>query len=345
MKREYKIVAIGQPTLKAMLTFVVGVLLLAHWSVRAAAVPTSRDQTLAILDQSSSGRPIAGAILTISGIPGTLTTGADGAVELRLVPAGSMDIIVKWKSAYNQEPVTIASCRIVLDRTLDVSIISTVYDAELQLVSPSGKQIVNAEVWLAGVSLGVTGADGKALATQVPGWYTPTHRPYPVMATWLGEDVSPGEVDITSTRTYVLTAKNVATLTVHVVGAQGQGLNAAQVEIQTSKGTTVFSGVSDEQGFVSIEVPYGTYDIKVDYRGFTNTAPATVGTPSGTMQVVSTNVFIEAMGMAMSFASFVLWVVVMIIVILVVAIAIHEYHIYRRKRLPQLFGIPRAPSR
>lgn len=345
MKREYPTDRQTPKTMSRLPPFFIGVLLSAHWLVGAAAVPTSDDQTLAILDQSSHRRPIAGAILTISGIPGTLTTGADGAVELQLLPSGSMEIVVKWKSAYNREPVTIATSSIVLDRTLGLSIISTVYDAELQLVSPSGKPIVNAEMRLAGVSLGVTGADGRALAAQVPSWYTPTHHPYPVMATWLGEDVSPGEVDITSTRTYVLTARNVSTITVHVVGAQGQGLNAAQVEIKTSRGIMAFYGASDEQGFVSIEVPYGTYDINVDYRGFTTTASATVGTPSGTMQIVPTNVFIEVMGMAMSFATFVLWFIVMFIVILVMAIAMHEYHIYRRKRLPQLFGPPRSASR
>jgi hypothetical protein len=31
-------------------------------------------------------------------------------------------------------------------------------------------------------------------------------------------------------------------------------------------------------------------------------------------------------------------------IVLVLAIVIHEYHIYRRKRLPQLFGAPAAPK-
>jgi hypothetical protein len=328
---------------KLMLIFIGVVLLMANWPIMAA-ISTSQAQALAIKDRSSSKRPIAGAILTISGIPETFVTGADGSIELLLVPAGSMDIVARWKSAYNPEPVTIATSSIILDRTLDMTIVATVYDAELQLVSPSGKPIVNAEVWLAGVSLGMTGADGKVLAMQVPSWYSSTHRPYPVTATWLDEDVGPGEVDITATRTYVLMAKNIASLTVQVVDAQGQGLNAAQVEIKTFKGIMVFSGVSDEQGFVSIEVPYGTYDVDVDYKGFTNAASATVGSPIGTIMSVPTNVFIEVLGMAMSFATFTLWLVAMIIVILVMAIAMHEYHIYRRKRLPQLFGTPRAPG-
>jgi hypothetical protein len=58
---------------------------------------------------------------------------------------------------------------------IDVFIMSMVYDIELQLLSPRGKPIANAEVWLAGISLGRTDASGKVYATQVPSWYTTTH--------------------------------------------------------------------------------------------------------------------------------------------------------------------------
>jgi len=312
------------------------------WPHRVASSPDDHGQRFAIVDQSPSGRPIAGANLAISGMKEMLTTGADGSVELYLVPAGNLEIVATWKSAYNPDPVTIATSTIVLDRTLDTTITSRVYDVELELVSPSGKPIVNAEVRLAGVLLGSTGANGKVIAMQVPYCYTREHRPYPVTATWLGEDVSPGDVEVTATGTYVLTAKNVSTLTVHITGAQGQGLKYAQVEIMTASGITVFSGLSNEQGFVSIEVPYGTYGIRTDYKGFTNSATAMVNSPEGTVQTVQTGVFVEALGMAMSFATFVLWIIVAVIVTLALAIAIHEYHIYRRKRLPQLFGAPRG---
>jgi len=314
----------------------------AYYAVRAASSPTGNGPRLSIIDQSPYGRPMAGVNVTISGIKETLTTGSDGSVELHLVPAGSLEILVTWKSVYNPEPVTIARSTVVLDRTLDITIVSMVYDVELQLVSPSGRPIANAEVRLANVPLGITGADGKVLATQVPSLYTNDHRPYPVAATWLGEDLSPGDVNINAEGTYVLTAKNVATLTVQVTGAQGQGLRAAQVEIKTTSGITVFYGLSNEQGFVNVEVPYGTYRIRADYKGFTNAVSATVSSPAGTVQIVQTGVFLEALGMAMSFATFVLWIIVASIVTLAMAIAIHEYHIYRRKRLPQLFGAPKA---
>ncbi|MGQ9514935.1 MAG: hypothetical protein ACUVTL_07815 [Thermoproteota archaeon] len=303
--------------------------------------PVEYDPRLMVLDQSLS-RLIAGASLVISGISMNLTTGIDGSVMLNLVPAGSMEIVVAWKSVYNPEPVTIARSAITIDRMLDIFIISTVYDIELQLITPKGNPIMNAEVWLADVLLGKTDANGKVYATQVPSLYTPTHRSYPVKAKWLGVDMGIGEINVTHTGTYVFTAKNVATLTVQVIGAHRQGLSAANIEIKTSDGKIVYSGISNEQGIVGVEVPYGTYSISVNYKGFTNTALATVSTPEGTVQIVSTDVFAEIFGMAMTFATFILWLISALIVVLILVIAIHEYHIYRRKKLPQLFGVRSA---
>ncbi|MBO3803332.1 MAG: carboxypeptidase regulatory-like domain-containing protein [Candidatus Brockarchaeota archaeon] len=300
------------------------------------------EQKITLLDNSSPGKPIAGATLEIHGVPWTLTTGTDGSVKLGLVPAGRIEVTVTWKSAYNPEPVTIARSTITIDRDLDAKVVADVYDVELKILSRTGNPVANAEVWLAGVPLGATGADGVVRATQVPGWHEPNRKPYPVTAYWFGADVSPGEVNVTSTGTYVLTAKNVATLTVRVVGAQGQGLGAAQVEIKTSSGIAVFSGVSNEQGVVSVEVPYGNYDVRVEYKGFENAASATVDAPTGTVLTVATSVFAEAFGIAMSFGTFALWMVAASMVVLMIAVAIHEYHVYRRKKLPQLFGVPKV---
>jgi len=298
---------------------------------------------LTIVDQSAAARPIAGAMVTVSGL-GTVETASDGSVPFALAPAGTYSMTATWKSQYNPEDVTIAKSTIPLQATTDQIIPATVYDAELQLVSPSGKPISGAEMSLAGVALGMTGADGKVVAPQVPSKHTETDAAYPVTAMWLGIDVSPGPVTITSSRTYILTATNVATLTVQAVGAQGQGLSAAQVDIKNSAGTTVFSGVTNEQGIVNVEVPYDTYTVAVDYKGFTSTTTSTVDSAAPTPTKIATNVFVEIFGQAMTFATFVLWIIVIVIVVLVLAIVIHEYHVWRRKRLPQLFGAPRVPG-
>jgi hypothetical protein len=299
------------------------------------------DLSVKLTDQV--GRPIFGATVSVEGV-GTQTSSSDGSVSFVGVPAGTYTMTAMWQGRFNPVPVIVASSSIALDKTMDTKVPATIYDAELQLVSPSGKPLANVEVALAGVSLGITGADGKVTATQVASWYMPGVQPYPVTATWMGVDVSPDPVTITASQMYTLTAKNIATLTVQVVGAQGQALNAPLVEIANSAGIAVFSGVANEKGITSVEVPYGTYDISANYKGFTNTASASVSSPTGTVSTLSTNVFIEVLGQAMTFATFVLWIIVIIIVVLVLAVVVHEYHVWRRKRLPQLFGAPRVPG-
>jgi subtilisin family serine protease len=108
-----------------------------------------------------------------------------------------------------------------------------------------------------------------------------------------------------------------ATLTVQVVGEQGQGLNAAQVNIQNSVGTMIFSGVANEQGVASVEVLYGTYSVSVNYKGFTNTASLSVDSPI-TVQTIAVNVYVELCGYAMTFTTFVLWMVIIIVAVLII---------------------------
>lgn len=301
--------------------------------------PPGYDLSIKLIDQSN--RPIAGALISIKG-QGTATTANDGFVHFHSLPAGTYDITAKWKSAYNPTPVTILTTKIVIDKMTSTIFRASVYDAELQLVSPLGNPITGAEVSLAGVTLGWTGVDGKVVAPQVPSKHTETDAAYPATAMWLGVDVSPGPVTITASKIYILTASNVASLTVQVVGAQGQGLNASEVEIRNSAGTTVFSGVSNEQGIVNVEVPYDTYSIHTDYKGFTSDQSITVSSTSPAPLKVANSVFIEIFGQAMTFATFVLWIIVIVISMLTIIIVIHRYRIWRHKRLPQQFGAPKV---
>jgi len=91
-------------------------------------------------------------------------------------------------------------------------------------------------------------------------------------------------------------------------------------------------------------VPYDTYTVHTDYKGFTSDASTTVNSAAPAPVRMANSVFIELFGQAMTFATFVLWIIVVVIVVLVLAIVIHEYHVWRRKRLPQLFGAPRIPG-
>lgn len=54
---------------------------------------------------------------------------------------------------------------------------------------------------------------------------------------------------------------------------------------------------------------------------------------------VDLDVFVKLFGVGMTFSQFLLLILAMVIVALAVAIVLHEYHIYRRKKLPHLFAI------
>jgi hypothetical protein len=261
-----------------------------------------------------------------------INTGSDGLANFSL-PAGVYTVTAIWFSRYNRGPAMIIDTTLTINSTnTPVTLLASIYDVTLQLVTPSGKPISGANMSLAGVLLGMTDADGKVVALQVPSNDSHRTAAYPVTAIWYGIDVSPAPITITASKTYVLRASNVANLSVQVVGARGQGLYAAKVDIKNSAGITVFRLVTNEQGVASVEVPYDTYTISVNYKGLMNTTTLTVSTATPSPVTVATNVFIE-LGQAMTFATFLLYIIVIIIVIAVCAVVICELR--RRQRLKQ----------
>jgi hypothetical protein len=75
---------------------------------------------------------------------------------------------------------------------------------------------------------------------------------------------------------------------------------------------------------VSVNVPYGTYTVVVDYKGFTNTASASVNSPAGKVKTIAIDVFIEIFGQAMTFTTFVFLIIVIVIVVLLPAFTIKK---------------------
>lgn len=134
----------------------------------------------------------------------------------------------------------------------------------------------------------------------------------------------------------IVLAQNTAPLTVQVVGAQGQSLSAAMVEIRNSAGTEVYSGLTDDRGIARVEVAYDSYSIYVDYKGFTSIASATVNSPAGTEQIIEVDVYVELFGYAMTFATFAILIVILIVLVLIIA-----YVLYRRRS--QAGGLPPPP--
>jgi len=297
------------------------------------------DLRIKVVDQSPSVRAIAGAPVTVTATDPhpdwvmTRTTTAAGEVALTLMPAGKYMIAATSPTAlYGKAASGIAATleARVIDAPAFALVPLPIYDATVKLVTPSGKPIVGAEVTVAGVALGKTDAEGNVLAASIPaGSFT-------VSATWYGLDISPTvPLTVTLSRTYLLTASKIALVQIQVVGAQNQGLPGAQVSIKTGT-TTVFTGMANNDGVVAVELPFGTYEAKASYKGVE--ASKSISVTGDVVEKITTGVFMELFGQGLTFAGFALWVVAIIIVVLILVIAAQEYNIYRRKRLPQLFG-------
>jgi len=297
------------------------------------------DLKLVVLDQSPSARAITSAPVTITAPDPSpdwviaKTTSAAGEVTLNLVPAGKYQIVATSPVALYSKPASQITASVearVIDGPTTILVPLPIFDATVTLVTPSGKPIVGADITVGGVALGKTDAAGNALATSIPsGSYT-------VTSSWFGQDISPTvPLTVTLSRTYLLTASKIALVQIQVVGAQNQGLPQAAVSIKTGT-TTVFTGMTNNDGVVAIELPFGTYDVKASHKGVE--ATKTISVTGDTVEKITTGVFIELFGQGLTFAGFALWVIAVLVVVLILVIAGQEYNIYRRKRLPQLFG-------
>jgi len=292
------------------------------------------DIRVVVKDQTLAEAPVSGAKVTLKPYDISATTASTGEVSWALVPAGTYEVQVETSSAYGTAAKDTA--RIVLsDGPADIVVPASIYDATIRIVTSSGRPIVGAEVSVAGVSLGKTGATGEVVAPLIPA------GSYAVSAKWYGQDVSPAEtLAVKGTRTYLVTASKIYTLQVRAVGAQEQGLAGAHVDVKLA-GATIFSGVADSDGVVTLELPSATYAVSATYKGVS--ASQDVSLTADQVVTLKTAVFMELFGASMTFSTFMLWIIMVVIVVILLIIIAQEYNIYRRKKLPQLFG-PAAPK-
>ncbi|MGQ9478811.1 MAG: MSCRAMM family protein [Thermoproteota archaeon] len=212
-----------------------------------------------------------------------------------------------------------------------------VYDVTLRIVTRRGTPVIGASVTVGGHSVGVTSAEGEITLTQVP------KGDYGVKAKW--KDIDLGSIEglsVSATVTRTLTAYDVYLLTVRVRGAQGQALEGATVSIKRGD-AEILTKLTDKDGKAEVELPKETYTVVSTYSSLPPVSKSVTLTKDDIVEL-SLDVFIELFGLSMTLAQFLLFIVMIIIIVLVLAIVIHEYHIYRRKRLPQLFGAAPAPK-
>ncbi|NHV06971.1 MAG: carboxypeptidase regulatory-like domain-containing protein, partial [Thaumarchaeota archaeon] len=282
------------------------------------------DLGIKVADQSPAARPLSGATVKLTAPYGTetATTTETGETTFTLLPAGTYVVEVSAPSKFG---TVTAKQEVKLADTTTVLVPVPLYDITLKVVSPRGTPLVAADVKVGGISVGTTDATGSIAISQIPA------GSYPVSITWLGTDVSPtAPLSVALSQAYLVTASKIATVTVQVLGAQNQGLSGATVTIGP------ITGITTGDGTFTTEIPFGTYTATASYKGVSASQSVTVS--GDTTVTLRTGTFIELFGQSLTFASFVLWIIAVIIIVLILVIAAQEYNIYRRKKLPQLFG-------
>ena len=271
----------------------------------------------------AQGRPLknVNVVLEEWGISGF--TDESGSLLFEKVPRISYRLTAEWVSRYGSKAVVKTTV------TEDTVIIMPIYDIVLRLFSPSGKPLANADVSLEEVYLGKADANGEILATQVPsGNYT-------VSAKWLGSSLVFQKIGVTAGGEITVTPSNMHSLTVMVRGAQGQALEGAGVVI-IKDGVELVRMLTDEGGNAEFELPGGDYAVEVSFDQFLRKTQLSLTHDS--LIRVDLDVFIRILGVGMTLSQTILLMLAIMIVIIAIAIIVHEYHIYRRKRLPQLFA-------
>ncbi|MEM2168161.1 MAG: carboxypeptidase-like regulatory domain-containing protein [Candidatus Bathyarchaeia archaeon] len=263
---------------------------------------------------------------------GRVETGTAVLSKVPLRPGTSYAIDAKWTSRYGGKQAEVKNYPV---KELESVVVMPVYDVALRLVTRKGTPLAGVEVKVEGEPVGATtGLTGEVLVTQIPA------GTYSVSARWLDTDLALPSLKVTASGIVTLTPTNVYTLTVRVLGAQGQAIEGATVRV--TKGAVELTRLTDKDGKAEIELPGASYNVEVTYGNFRATESVTLTTD--TVKTVNLDVFIELFGVGMTMAQFLLLIVMIIIIVIVLAVVVHEYHIYRRKRLPQLFGAPAAPK-
>ena len=296
-----------------------------------------RDLRISFTD--SAGRPVTGVTVkarhSVYGWESDLAKALSvetNTATLSKVPmkTGTSYIIeAEWTSRYG----TKATARASVTQT-ETTISLPIYDVTLRLLTPRGAPLVGVPVKVAGVDVGATSATGEVMVPQIP------PATYSVAASWLDTALSLPSLVVSAPGSVTLTPTNVHRLTVRVIGAQGQALEGATV--RATKGAVEVTRLTDKDGKAEVELPDASYNIEVSYGQFTKSD--SVSLTADTVKTVNIDVFVELFGVGMSMAQFLLFILMIVIIVIVLAIVVHEYHIYRRKKLPQLFGAPAGPK-
>ncbi|MEM4576917.1 MAG: carboxypeptidase-like regulatory domain-containing protein [Candidatus Nezhaarchaeales archaeon] len=257
----------------------------------------------------------------------TYTTDATGSVMLKQAPIGKYRVEAVW------ENVVIYISDLWISSDAPVTLKTTVFEVGLRILTPKGTPLAGAEVSIVypnGKEVTVVlDSQGKVVLPFVA--VDEVRNVLTVKSvTWKNAVISltGNKATIRASDTVSFYTANVYTLTVSVVGAQGQPLSGATVTVL--KDGKVVTTARAEGGVAVIELPAGAYKVEATYLG--KKAEASVTVSADTTATVTLDVYMTIGGQAFSVGEIVLWIVVAIIIVIVLAaIIIALTRITRRK--------------
>ncbi|RLF22358.1 MAG: hypothetical protein DRM97_05745, partial [Thermoprotei archaeon] len=301
---------------------------------------------------TDTGAPAAGLDVTVAWPDGIIAvsgkTDENGLFKVGTqVPVGDYEVTAKYKG------ISVYKGVITVDANVDEKawaagkglLRTSIYDIRFKIYLVTGEPLKGGIVKIT-LPTGeeVTFTTNEAGETPVIA-FVPVGRATVVVDTWknvkIGKTVA--TVDITASKTYEVEFKDVGVLKVAVLGERGQGLAPASVEIYLDT-TLVEKGTTDEAGvYVTVLPADKTYRIKVSYKGLEKEETATVAAGVTPTEVrVSLPVYYVFFGRPLTATEFWGMIAAIIIIVILIVIGLHEYSLWRKRRLVR--PAPAAPG-
>ncbi|MCD6510854.1 MAG: carboxypeptidase regulatory-like domain-containing protein [Thermoprotei archaeon] len=316
-------------------------------------VVSTRVYTVTLKFITDTGRPVKGLSVVVKW-PEGVTVGRGTTDENGLFVVGAQVPVGKYDVEATYKGVKVYSGIVTVDSNIDEKTWSAgkgllrcaIYDIAIKVLTPSGTPMTHAAVTITSEPTGESwsatlNGEGKTTVTDVVGG-----RLTITIDSWKNVEIKKTADTLTITKSgeYELTFSGIGVLRVTVLGERGTGIGPSTVEIRMGN-TVVEKGITDENGIYVTELPAGSYTVNVDFKGRTASGTVTVGEGGALSELsLSVPVYMVLAGYPLSYGEFVGIIAGIIIAVIVITIALHEYSIWRRRRIARAVAPARAPA-
>ncbi|MCS7110165.1 MAG: carboxypeptidase-like regulatory domain-containing protein [Candidatus Caldarchaeum sp.] len=307
---------------------VVGTLTLAvnDGNVAASMVLALRDVSVKVV--GLHGRSLEGAVISVNPYllrEGDYQTSPDGTTSFLRMPDGvTYEFKASWTSIFGKTAETT-----VRDTAAGIqrrgNIVLPVDDAVITVLDVLGRPVAGAEVFVEGISLGVTDSEGRVLAASLP-----LENEYRLAVTKDRSVVGEERVRFAVSKPATTIVVGIYDVTVFVRGSAGQPIAGAVVELYKD-GVLVATSTTDPSGKAVFPKTIGAdYTVRASYGGYTTSTSLPKGVRTAILQL---DIFTMLLGVPLSFPTTVAIVAGTVFAVVLVAVAVSELVRWRGRRI------------